>query len=446
MKVSSDKKGVVFLVLILAVIIATGVFIAVSLSSDPESDSLKDNEVIKTMLVISDGAQNALATDVIFYYPKTQKVALFNIPGNTGDIFNSLSDVSGKQGRTDRIDAVYHEKGIEAYTQEVGKLLGKEIPFTLEITLKDFGLLTDLLGGMKLFVPNGVDVESDNGERWLLPGGSVTLDGDKIQTYMSYKLGEEDDTDVMDRRQTAVVSLLTAFHEQRSVLLEKKNFPLYAEKIKTSSTQKILYRLLEHLSNINTENDRLVPNTLQGSLRTLPSSQQKLLFPLYNGEFIKNVVDKSIEGLVNEGGTNYRYVVEVLNGTMVQGAAGNATILLKGLGNYDILPAADADRNDYEHTVIINHMQSASTDSLRSLASFINCKNLEHRPSSGATEVSSADFTIILGMDWDGRYVQGGYENPNQGEESSTIGSETPEPPLESSETGEPDVSAMGHD
>ncbi len=441
MKVSTDKKGVVFLVLILAVIVAAGVFIAVSLNADPESDSLRSTDVIKTMLVISDDDGNALATDVIFYSPKTHKVALFNIPGNTGDIFASLTDASGKQGRTDRIDAVYREKGIDAYALEVGKLLGKDISFTLEITLDNFGLLTDLLGGMKLFVPNGVDVRADDGSaRWLLPGGSVTLDGDKIQTYMSYKLSEEEDTDVMDRRQNAVVSLLTAFHEQRSVLLDKKNFPLYAEKIKTSSTQKILYRLLEHLSNINTENDRLVPNVLQGSLRTLPSSQQKLLFPLYNGEFIKNVVDKSIEELVNEGGTNYRYVVEVLNGTMVQGAAANTAILLKGLGNYDILPPQDADRNDYEHTVIINHMQSASTEALKSLASFINCKNLEHRPSSGATEVSSADFTIILGKDWDGRYVQGGYENPNKEEESEvdSVGG--------SVESGEPDVSTMGHD
>ncbi len=443
MRVSSDKKGVVFLVLILAVIIAAGVFIAVSLGSDPESDSLKDTEVIKTLLVISDGEQNALATDVIFYYPKTQKVALFNIPGNTGDIYNSLTDSSGKEGRTDRIDAVYRECGIDAYAKEVGKLLGKSIAFTLEISLEDFGRLTDLLGGMKLFVANGVDVISDTGKRWLLPGGSVILDGDKIQTYMSYRLGDEEDSDVMDRRQTAVVSLLTAFHEQRNVLLERRNFPLYAEKIKTSSSQKILYRLLEHLSNINTENDRLAPNTLQGSLRTLPSTNQTLLFPYYNGDFIKNIVDNSIESLINEGGTNYRYVVEVRNGTLVQGAASNASTLLRGLGNYDILPPSDADRNDYEHTVIINHMQSPTTEALKSLANFINCKNLEHRPPSGATEISSADFTLILGKDWDGRYVQGGYVNPNPETSSSEIEEAAPE-----SDSGdvEIDASEMGHD
>ena len=43
------------------------------------------------------------------------------------------------------------------------------------------------------------------------------------------------------------------------------------------------------------------------------------------------------------------------------------------------------------------------------LANFISCKNMEHRPSK---DESGADFTIILGRDWDGRYVRGGYVNP----------------------------------
>ncbi|MBQ1661866.1 MAG: hypothetical protein II054_05145 [Treponema sp.] len=53
---------------------------------------------------------------------------------------------------------------------------------------------------------------------------------------------------------------------------------------------------------------------------------------------------------------------------------------------------------------------------------------------------ANVDFTIILGMDWDGRYVQGGYENPNKEEEPEvdSVGG--------SVESGEPDVSTMGHD
>ncbi len=431
MNASSNKKGVVFLALILAVIVAAVVFIVVSLNSDSSTDSLKEDEIIATLFVLNDGDNNALATDVLLYYPISKKGALFSIPGNTGDIYRSLTPGSDK-GRTDRIDAVYREQGIDAYNREIGKLLKLTIPFNIEISLDDFGLLTDLLGGMKLFLDSPVDITRDetNGasadddsetnaegepvvkwllpSRWLLPSGFVTLDGDKIQTYIEYSLPEEDDSDVENRRQTAMVAMLSALHEKRSVILEKKNFPLYSGKFKTNVTDRVLHKLLDFITNIDAETDRLAPQGLQGSLRTLPSGQT-LLFPLFEGQLIKDIVKTASDNLINEGNTTYRYVLQVQNGTVTKGAATNATFLLKGLGNYDVLPASDADRSDYEHTVIINHMQSPTSDALNMLANFISCKNMEHRPSK---DESGADFTIILGRDWDGRYVRGGYVNP----------------------------------
>lgn len=419
---SSNKKGVVLLALIMAIIIASVVFIIVSLNADPANENLKDTEIVKVLIVLNDGNNNALATDVLLYYPASKKGALFNIPGNTGDIYESLNSGNGR-GRTDRIDAVYHEQGIDAYNYEVRKLLGlDEIPFNMEISLSDFGLLTDLLGGMEIFLDSPVDVvqnpldesmaekEINQSVRWLLPSGYVTLDGDKIQTYIQYKL-DDDDTDVETRRQTAVVSMLAALHSNRTVLLDKRNFPLYAGKFTTNTTDKILYKLFGHISNIDAETNQLSPQTLQGGLRRL-STGQILLFPYFEGQLIKDFVKTSMENLKNEGSSSYRYVLEVQNGTQTKGAATNATILLRGLGNYDVLPPSDADRSDYDHTVIVNHLQSESSDALNVLANFITCKNIEHDPSGGLSGGSNADFTIIIGKDWDGRYVRGGYVNP----------------------------------
>lgn len=431
MNASNNKKGVVILALIMAVIIASIVFIVISLNSDPTAESVKDTEVLKTLLVLTDGNQNALATDVLLYYPVSKKGALFNIPGNTGDIYKSLGAGTGK-GRTDRIDAVYHECGIDAYNDEIENLLNIEIPFNIEISLEDFGLLTDLLGGMKIFIDSPVDLkknpESDLSDpdsilldRWLLPSGSVTLDGDKVQTFIQYQNEGEESSDVESRRQTVIVSLLSAIHDNRNVIMQKKNFPLYASKMKTNLEDKVFYKLMSHISNIDAETDRLAPQTLQGSLRNLPSGQT-LLFPLFEGQLIKDFVKTSLEGLVNEGSTSQRFVLEVQNGTVTKGAATNATVLLRGLGNYDVLPATDADSNDYEHTVIINHLQSEESDALTVLANFITCKNIEHRPSG--TLDSGADFTVILGRDWDGRYVRGGYVNPANQPENDGVPAE----------------------
>ncbi|MBP5753779.1 MAG: LCP family protein, partial [Treponema sp.] len=206
------KKGLLFLSLIVLIVVAAVVFIVVSMGTDPASAYFKKGQVIKTLIVLADNDSNVLSTDLLLYHPDSQKSALFNIPGNTGDIWESLDGENGRAGRTDRIDAVYHEKGIDAYAAEISDLMFKknksgsdDIQFILEIDLDSFGKLTDLLGGLKVFVPSPVDIVNDDGERWLLPSGYMTLDGDKIKTYMEYSLPDEEDAEVDDRRQMASV-------------------------------------------------------------------------------------------------------------------------------------------------------------------------------------------------------------------------------------------------
>ncbi|MBO4320321.1 MAG: LCP family protein [Treponema sp.] len=418
MKLSAEKKGLLFLSLIVLFVVAAVVFIVVSMGTDSASAYFKKGQVIKTLVVIADNENNALSTDLLLYHPDSQKSALFNIPGNTGDIWESLDGEGGRTGRTDRVDTVYHEKGIEAYVEEISDLMLKrnksgsnEIEFYLVIDLENLGKLTDLLGGLKVFVPSPVDYVNDEGERWLLPSGYLTLDGDKIKTYMEYSLPDEDDAEIDDRRQNAVVALISALHEQRDVIKEKKNFQFFSDKFETNVTQKVLRKLLEGISNINTETDRLVPQTLTGTLRTLPSSGQTLLFPLFEGDLIKDVVEQSLQSLETGGKGSYHYVVEVLNGSGLDKGSSKAIETLKELKNYDFLPPANADNSDYEHTVIISHLQMEDTDALTVLANFIQCKYIEHQPES-TFGASRADFTVILGKDWNGRYVLGGYTGP----------------------------------
>ena len=418
MKLSAEKKGLLFLSLIVLIVVAAVVFIVVSVGKDPASAYFKKGQVIKTLVVIADNENNALATDLLLYHPDSQKSALFNIPGNTGDIWESLEGENGRTGRTDRIDTVYHEKGIDAYTSEISDLMLKksktspnDIQFYLVIDLDNFGRLTDLLGGLKVFVPSPVDMINDEGERWLLPSGYLTLDGDKIKTYMEYSLPDEDDAEIDDRRQNAVVAFISALHERQKVLADKKSFKFFQDKFQTNVSPKVLQKLLDGISNINTETDRLVPQTLTGTLRTLPSTGQTLLFPLFEGNLIKDVVEQSLQSLEMGGKGSYHYVVEVLNGSGLDKGSSKAIETLKELKNYDFLPPANADSSDYEHTLIISHLQLEDTDALNVLANFIQCKYIEHQPES-AFGASRSDFTIILGKDWNGRYVLGGYTGP----------------------------------
>ncbi len=398
MSTSREQKGAIFLALILGIIIAAGIIIALSLRTDPIAENLKNDQVIKILFVLHDDEGNALTSDVFVYYPVSKKGAMFDILGNTGAIYESL-------GRVDRIDAIYYEKGIELYKKEIEKLTGMTIPYTIEISSENFGKLTDLLGGLKVFNPSPVDATGSEGERWLLPSGAVTLDGDKIQTYLEYKLEEEEEGEQEDRRQNTMVAFLAAIKENRKIMFNKKNFPAYQDKFTANMDEDGLYKLLNEISEVDSE--RLSPQTITGSTRIVDG--KKLLFPYYDGQLIKDVVKQTMNSLVSENNTmNSRvYVIDIQNGTTIQGLARNTSALLQSVG-YDILGTSNADRNDYEETIIINHI--GNDDVAKALGDFIHCDNIEVeeiKPDEAGLETAAdVDFTIILGKDFDGRYVR----------------------------------------
>ena len=214
MALSREKISAAFLFLILAVMIGAVIYVALSLRTDPVKETLENDEVIKVLVVINDGQGNCLSTDLLAYYPPFRKGALFDIPGNIGDIFKSID-------RTDRIDAIYREKGIASYVTEVSRLTDTIIPFTVELSLDNLSTLTDMLGGLNLFISAPVDSLSPAGERWLLPSGQINLDGDKIKTYMTYLLEGEGESELDDRRQSVIVSLLSAINENRKQTSER---------------------------------------------------------------------------------------------------------------------------------------------------------------------------------------------------------------------------------
>jgi hypothetical protein len=72
-----------------------------------------------------------------------------------------------------------------------------------------------------------------------------------------------------------------------------------------------------------------------------------------------------------------------------------------------VLSTVNAPRTDYEKTVIINHI--GNDEVAKSLGDFIHCENIitdEIDETADVATESQVDFTIILGRDFDGRYVR----------------------------------------
>lgn len=385
-----------FIFILLAILLAG---VALSLRTDPVEERIKNNEVMNTLFVVEDGG-NALVTEIFMYYPVYQRGAMFEIPGNTGAIYSSID-------RTDRIDAVYNERGIQAYRSEIENLTKIDIPFTVVLTVDNFCQLADILDGIKVFVPNAVDITEEDGTRRLLPHGAISLDGDKLQDFLYYALPDENESDISARRQEAFISFLSALNKNGAQMLEKKNFRQMHKLFSSNLKRNSLNLLLKNISYVDGE--QITPNTIIGYEETT-SDGIKVWTPLYGGQLVRDTISMMTTSLISSDETSFSrtYALRILNGTSTQGFARNTSILLRGVG-YDILATGNAD-SSYEKTTIVNHLGVENESAAKSLGDFIHCTNIFNEEAKSEDESyesgSNVDLTLILGRDFDGRYVR----------------------------------------
>ena len=396
-KIRDEQKGIIFIALIIITVIALAFIFKFSLKTNKVEDALKEKGIMRTLFIIEDDDSSMLFSSVLIYNPSSNKAALVNLPGHTGAIYQSL-------GRVDKLQKVYSEAGVISFRNEVEKLLGMTIPYYAILPLDSFIKISDYLGGMRVFISEPVDCLSAEGERWLLPSGAINLDGDKINTYLHYRLEDEAEADVQERYQNAMAAFITGLHDKKFVVFQKANRKRYLDLVKTNLNEDEEISLFAAIADVDAES--IIKQTITGSLRRVDG--QQLLMPDNNGEFIKEAVKTTTNLLASTDGTltSRVYVLEIQNGTTTQGLARNTAILFQN-ASYDVLSPVNAPRNDYEETVIIDHIGNMEVAKI--IGEFIRCTNIREATPEEEAESSSldagVDFTIILGKDFDGRYV-----------------------------------------
>jgi polyisoprenyl-teichoic acid--peptidoglycan teichoic acid transferase len=392
--------------LILIVLLLTGgvVFAASYLRSDPITESLEEDRVINTLFVI-ENKEKPLCSYVLMYYPATKRAAIFDIPGSLGLIIQRIN-------RVDRIDRVYDPRRIAPYADELEKLLGIDIPFSIVITLENLGKITDLIEGVELFIPSPVDefIDENAMEYIMFPSGITYLDGDKAKVYITYELPEESSEMAVYRRQRFFVGLIKRLGAQNSLLKNPQIAGVFHSFLKTGIKVRAQNALFEKFAGIDT--DRINIQSVSGNVREV--SGQQLIFPHWDGNLIKEIVRQTLASLVqpsNETIGDRIFTVEILNGTTVNGLAGRTAELFGGFG-YDVISIGNADRNDYENTVIIN--RTGLQDMVLAFGEVIRCSNVRTDspvPDDEGIDFNiqnlnyQADLTLIIGKDFNGRYV-----------------------------------------
>jgi anionic cell wall polymer biosynthesis LytR-Cps2A-Psr (LCP) family protein len=396
----------IFLLAIILVLLGGGIFFTIlTLRQDPIEEALSGDRVVNTLFVFEDGGK-PLSSYVLMYYPGTGRAAAFDIPGELGLIIQQIN-------RVDRIDTVYDPRRIGTFEEEIERLLGVDINFFVVFDTESLGKMVDLIEGVELFIPSPVEIY-DAEAPILFPSGVTRLDGDKAKLYISYRRQGEEPESAGFRRQRFFLGFIKRMGEKNGALKDPSVNQVYQFLLKTDMNQRTRQRLFDEFTKIDT--DRIGIQSVGGNIREV--SGQRLIFPYYDGSLIKEIVRQSLAALTrqNEGAVSERvFTVEVLNGTSITGLAGRTAELLRGFG-YDVIAIGNADTGDYEITEIID--RSGYEDVVKTFADIIRCKNIRYE--SAAPDVMGmelgldiqnleykSDFTLIIGRDFNGRYISG---------------------------------------
>jgi polyisoprenyl-teichoic acid--peptidoglycan teichoic acid transferase len=366
--------------------------------SNPVEDAFSGNQVVNVLYVIEENKM-PVSTYVLMYYPVTKRAAIFDIPENFGLLITKLN-------RWDRIDRVYDSSRIGSYQNEIEKLLGININFSIIITKEHLVSIVDLLEGVEIFIPSAVSYK-DETEVILFPSGMTVLDGDKASLYATYTMPYEETEMEVFRRHRFFLGLLKRQIQMNEKLNNPQAAKMYHSFFRTSMSQRTMILLFNELVHIDI--DRTNIRSIDGDLKNV--SGQMLIVPRMEG-IVKEVVRQTLTALTREVETyavDNVLTVEILNGTEVNGLAGRTAEILRSFG-YDIISISNADRSDYDKTLIIQRYDD--DDMVKSFADVIRCNNIrrEITPKDSETGQSveyKADVTLLIGRNFNGRYVTG---------------------------------------
>jgi polyisoprenyl-teichoic acid--peptidoglycan teichoic acid transferase len=388
MKRLSLDKSSILLVVILSVLAAALVFLVFSMRSDAVDQAMRLDRIINIGFVVERDGKPA-STQIFMFYPANGRGALLDVPGETGLIIKSLK-------RVDRIDALYDKRRPKPYMDEVAGLISAEIHYWIVLDERGLEAIVDLLEGIELFVPSPVSLPGPPPA--LLPPGAGLLDGAKAAQYAYYRDPEESDSDAAARRQKLFQSLVRRLGSQAEWLTKPAVLSAVKRRMRTDLSDESLRRLLPELARLDA--DRLVLQRVTGIYKDVDGS--RLLFPHYDGELVRDIVKQTLNALANSDSSSPAdkiFTIEILNGTPTQGLAKKAAEIFQSFG-YDVVSVGNADRDDYGSTRVLDRF--ANADAAKSIAGVIKCPDVGQEASSRPD--ASADFTIVLGKDFNGRY------------------------------------------
>lgn len=382
-------KSTIILWIIVSLFIVAIAVAVYGLKAQSISAQLKTDRPVNILLIFEQDGK-PVSTQLLMFYPSRSKAALLDIPANTAVILKTIK-------RMDRIDYTYREGNPKAYLTEVSSYLDIQIHGYLLWDQASLARTVDLLDGVQLFIPSVILQPGKEGIR--LPGGAVTLDGDKVSQYLRYKEDGENDSDLLLRRQKITVAILKKLAEKSSYLKNRQAGDSLAASFASNFSPATRLRILQEIAKFDMDSALL--QKITGITREVEGGEK--FFPFYDGELARDMLKQTLNAMSStdapvSGGKIY--TVEILNGTSEKGLASRTADIFESFG-YDVVSVGNTDSQDLAKTTIIDRFGDKTA--LASVAGVIRCSTFaEASTYKGSIR---ADYTIILGKDFNGRVV-----------------------------------------
>lgn len=391
MKRDRVDRGIYLIIAIVVVLVGVGLLVARYIRTDVIVD-LSDNGDQISILFAIDLSDGRLITEVLFFDTSTNRGALFDIPANTGVVIESLNRVDG-------IDTVYWNDGVAAYREAVAKLLGVPVDFHIVLTMDGIETVSDLLEGIPLFV---TDIPNEGPDAIRLPIGDVVLDGAKMQTYISYSPEGERDRERIARSQKIVAGIVVRLGERSDLVADPVASGILSDALEMNIDRRAFISLAAVLGGL--EDDRIITRQVEGTARRVETGDQTevLLFPHQEGRWLTESVRQVVENLQSQEVFRDENIVirlEILNGTESPGLARRTADLYRSYG-FDVVTVGNAAREDVPETLVVDRVGNEIF--VNRTAEIIRASRIDLQLEAQA----GVDVTVVLGEDFDGRYVR----------------------------------------
>ncbi|QMU99527.1 LytR family transcriptional regulator [Borrelia sp. A-FGy1] len=391
------KKELFFLVLIALIILGVIIFFIDSSKKEQVYFELNTKSNISFFFLIEDDIGNLLSMQEIFINIKTGNIGFLDIP-----IYTGYEDL---KGNVSWFEDLYERNSFNEFLSKVCSQLNHEPDYYIRFKKDNFVRFIDYLGGVRLLVQRPVKIYSVRNPI-LIPSGNSVFDGDKAYDYLSYFK----DIIYFDERFEFFKEFFKKILAQFEDLDEAhEDFSRMYFMLDTNLSETVFKYIF---TNYKIKNEKLVFVNIKGQEETFKGRDNnviKVVFPYYGGAVLKESIEKLNKDLISENRDEEVIKVIILNGTKTTGLARNATNIFKSLG-FKIVKFGNADRDNYSNTLVINN--SDNLEMAMKVGEVIRVRNIKpisefHADILGIDGSDIIpDVIIILGDDFDGRYVK----------------------------------------